>query len=248
MPTATSLSAQVSMSSASVHRVVYPTATAGRGDVTCSSSSRRPRSPGASITVHVVTRACHGSSEVPGSWHVHTRAERDTPARRAAMNLYAKLLTTSLRHASRTNRVNSLPRGLFSLASPKPVVWRRPIATPSRTFTASLTEQSRPPSLVKFLSSKFLQATHRSRTVSSSRSRNPFTPPPNPQGPWQRFIRWIESIPSKVIFWGVLVINGAVFGSWQLATALYVRTLCFHDKIKLTASSKVAEAGTCTSS
>ncbi|KIP12854.1 hypothetical protein PHLGIDRAFT_97577 [Phlebiopsis gigantea 11061_1 CR5-6] len=131
------------------------------------------------------------------------------------------VLTTSLRNASRTYRGNSLSQGLFCFVRPKPIVWRRPTTTPSRSFTASFTEQSRPPSLVQFLASRFLQATHRSGAVSSSRSRSPFTPPPDPQGPWRRFIRWLDSLPSNAIFWGVLVINGAVFASWQLATALY---------------------------
>lgn len=94
----------------------------------------------------------------------------------AVMNLYTNVLTSSLRHASRTHRLALLPRGVPHIASAKPIVWRRQIATPSQALTASLTEQSRPPSLVQFLSSRFLRATHRSRTVSSSRARSPYTP------------------------------------------------------------------------
>lgn len=144
-----------------------------------------------------------------------------------AMSLYARFLTSPLHYASRSHGIYSTSRGLSCSVLPRPTIWGRPLVSPSRTFTASLTEQSRsPPSVVQFLSNNICRATHRSRTVNSSRARNFYSPPPpNSQGPWRRFVTWLDSIPHNVLFWGVLVINGAVFVAWRAATALYVRKL-----------------------
>lgn len=78
------------------------------------------------------------------------------------------------------------------------------------------------PTLLRFLSNSVVRATHRSRTLSSSRARNPFQPPP-PSGPWRRFIQRIDGLPSNFLFWGILAANGVVFIAWQMATAMYVR-------------------------
>lgn len=79
------------------------------------------------------------------------------------------------------------------------------------------------PSIVQFLSNRVWQATHRSRSSQvSSRRGGSFRSPPPPRGPWQQFKERIESVPSNVIFWGILVFNGVVFGAWQFAWAKYV--------------------------
>lgn len=78
------------------------------------------------------------------------------------------------------------------------------------------------PALLRFLSTSVVRATHRSRTLSSSRAHNPFQPPP-PSGPWRRFIQRIDGLPSNFFFWGILAANGVVFIAWQMAKAMYVR-------------------------
>jgi rhomboid-like protein len=149
------------------------------------------------------------------------------------MNLYATLFASSVRRATAHPRTCTIAtRGLLSFALRPAAVWPRPLLGTLRPFTASPFEVSRPqPSIVQFALSKAWGATHRSRIAASGR-RNSWTPPP-PQGPWQQFIRWLDSIPSNVIFWGVLGVNGAVFCAWQLATAIYVcRLRYFHMYLK----------------
>ena len=139
---------------------------------------------------------------------------------------------------------NSL-RGLFlrshvctpKLAQKSPILALVKLARPQTTSTITASAfrpstlshsvESRPPtsSVLQFLSNKVWQATHRSRispVAQSSRSRNPFRPPRPPRGPWQQFKDRIEAIPSNVIFWGILVLNGLVFAAWRFGWAQYV--------------------------
>ena len=83
----------------------------------------------------------------------------------------------------------------------------------------------KPPSILQFISSRTWSATHRSGSA-SSRARNPFQPP-RPRSFWQRFRDAVNAIPYKVVFWGVLVINGVVYASWNYAYAAYVRPYSF---------------------
>ena len=92
-----------------------------------------------------------------------------------------------------------------------------PLALPQ-----SVVSQAPKASIVQFLSNKVWQATHRSHNTQSSRARDPFRPPRPPKGPWQQLKDRIEAVPSNVIFWSVLVLNGIVFGAWQFGWAKYV--------------------------
>lgn len=92
---------------------------------------------------------------------------------------------------------------LRPLSSPSPVAFQHPA-----------------PSIVQFLSNKVWHATHRSRRLQSSGTGGSYRPPP--RGPWQQFKERVDALPSNVIFWGVLVFNGVVFGAWQFAWAKYV--------------------------
>ncbi|GJE84614.1 rhomboid-domain-containing protein [Phanerochaete sordida] len=117
------------------------------------------------------------------------------------MSLYATIFANTFRRAAVSPRAcRAAPAGLSSLFLKPAQVWQRPLS-------------------VQFALSKAWGATHRSR-LATARPRDPWSPPP-PQGPWQRFKQWLDSIPSNTIFWGVLGINAAVFAAWQLSRALY---------------------------
>ena len=63
-------------------------------------------------------------------------------------------------------------------------------------------------------------ATHRGWT---SGPHGSFNAPRRPRfGFWQQISQRINRIPSGVIFWGTLGINGAVFALWQVANTQYV--------------------------
>ena len=178
--------------------------------------------------VNILPRGRGCGTDVPGSTLGRTRGclAAELLATHAAMNPCTSLFTRSLRQTLRTRGICSVSRSLSLSTPPNPIVWKHPLVAPTRTFTTSLTAPARPPRIAQFLPNNVWKATHRSQTVSSSRSRNPYTPPPpKPRGPWRRFIEWLESIPSNAIVWAVLAINGAVFLSWRAASALYVRIL-----------------------
>lgn len=92
----------------------------------------------------------------------------------------------------------------------------------TRAFHALRTPPSVLPerSILQFLSSRISQATHRSGV---RRGRSGGSYGGGPQGPWQRLRARINSIPSNVIFWGIIGLNGIVFVSWNLAWIKYVR-------------------------
>ncbi|KAI0069030.1 rhomboid-domain-containing protein [Artomyces pyxidatus] len=72
--------------------------------------------------------------------------------------------------------------------------------------------------LVRFRPTGFVNATHRDlrpRASASSRFSQ------HPGGPWQRFTRGFDRIPSDFLFYGIILANGAVFASWQYATVRY---------------------------
>lgn len=74
-------------------------------------------------------------------------------------------------------------------------------------------------SILQFVSNKVRNATHRSRvsrTPPGSRQslqRGPGRPQGG--GGWQNFRERLDALPTGVILWGVLGINGAVFAAWQ---------------------------------
>ena len=69
--------------------------------------------------------------------------------------------------------------------------------------------------------SRSRNATHRGWT---SGGRGSFNAPRPPRfGFWQQISQRINRIPSNVIFWGILGINGVIFALWQVANTQYVR-------------------------
>lgn len=83
-------------------------------------------------------------------------------------------------------------------------------------------------SILQFVSNKVRNATHRSRvsrTPPGSRQslqRGPGRPQGG--GGWQNFRERLDALPTGVILWGVLGINGAVFAAWQYT---YLKAVCF---------------------
>ena len=142
------------------------------------------------------------------------------------MNVYASLLASPLRHVAQSSS-RCLPVTLcIARSTLKPNLHIRSLAIRSRALHSTSTPSAQShaqSSIVQFLGSRAWRATHRD-SPPSSRSRNSWTPPP-PQGPWQRFIRWLNSIPSNVILWGVLGVNGVIFVAWQYAKAALVRPM-----------------------
>jgi hypothetical protein len=91
----------------------------------------------------------------------------------------------------------------FRLAQRSLRVCRHPPSS-SKAFS----HVAQPPSrILRFLESKIWRATHRETRV-PSHSR----PPPRPNQKW-----WLDSLRPELIFYGIMVVNGAVFLAWQYA-------------------------------
>ena len=89
----------------------------------------------------------------------------------------------------------------------------RPVASFYSTRAGSASSTS---SVLQFISSRISQATHRSGLKGFSRIRGSGHHYQPPKGPFRRVI---DSLPSGVIIWGILGINGLIFASWFVATA-----------------------------
>jgi hypothetical protein len=69
----------------------------------------------------------------------------------------------------------------------------------------------------KFHSTEFFSATHRDAMRHDPRRHL------QPVGPYQRFRRRFDNIPSDYILFGILGINGAVFAAWSYVQMFQVR-------------------------
>lgn len=115
----------------------------------------------------------------------------------------------------RTTNLLTLTRRQFPLA----------FARHSQPHTATPSE-----SVLSFVPNKVWNATHRSRIPPSHGRPNPFNQPPR-YGFWQRLRERLDSVPTEVILYGILVLNGLVFGAWQLAWSNWVRGLYYVNRV-----------------
>src|SRR5882762_8356772 len=86
---------------------------------------------------------------------------------------------------------------------------------PLRGLATSLSGRSSAPRLfqqkvVHFSWGSSVKATHKDFQPSRF-------PPPNPRNPWRLFLRWVENIPSDIVFYAIIAANAVVFSLWVFA-------------------------------
>lgn len=202
------------------------------------SDGPRPR-----VLVPWVSHTCQIGT---GSWPsvdaaMDLRSEISVPRRRhTGSGRWTQSLTAYDDMATKRSLLSLSPL----LASPKSfstfsvhMAWLSPrfCASTPRHTTPSLRSFHQPARLVQalspaftkesvwqFVSNKVSRATHRDGHYGGSGGRSGYGGSGGSRGPWQRFRAGIDAIPNKVIFWGIMGLNGLVFASWNFAWMKYV--------------------------
>ncbi|EPT02879.1 hypothetical protein FOMPIDRAFT_1160030 [Fomitopsis schrenkii] len=159
---------------------------------------------------------------------VYSRFSALSAFRLSPGSIWTPCSKASLRHNFTAVRSSGSPYSTHSLVQH---FSNRPYSLWTAHNPRPLGSKSRLPSILQFLSSPFRNATHRSRiTRASSRSPLPPNPPggsyrpPESEGGWRGFVRWLNELPQSAIIWGILGLNGIVYVMWNWAHVKYRST------------------------